>query len=36
MKFSNSGVTSASKQPFPRLDANPLVRRIYEALGPTA
>jgi predicted TIM-barrel fold metal-dependent hydrolase len=34
MKFSNSGVTSASKQPFPHLDANPLVRRIYEAFGP--
>jgi predicted TIM-barrel fold metal-dependent hydrolase len=34
IKFSNTGVTSASKQPFPHLDAAPLVRRLYEAFGP--
>jgi predicted TIM-barrel fold metal-dependent hydrolase len=34
MKFSRTGVESASKQPFPHLDAKPLVRRVYEAFGP--
>jgi predicted TIM-barrel fold metal-dependent hydrolase len=34
MKFSNTGVTSASKQPYPHLDAKPLVKRVYEAFGP--
>jgi predicted TIM-barrel fold metal-dependent hydrolase len=33
MKFSSTGVASASKQPFPHLDAKPLVRRVYEAFG---
>jgi predicted TIM-barrel fold metal-dependent hydrolase len=33
MKFSTTGVKSASKEPFPHLDAKPLVRRIYEAFG---
>jgi L-fuconolactonase len=34
MKFSRTGVESASKQPFPHLDAKPLVKRVYEAFGP--
>jgi predicted TIM-barrel fold metal-dependent hydrolase len=34
MKFSRTGVESASRQPFPHLDAKPLVRRVYEAYGP--
>ncbi|MGC2400297.1 MAG: amidohydrolase family protein [Acidobacteriaceae bacterium] len=34
MKFSKTGVESASKQPFPHLDARPLVRRVYDAFGP--
>src|SRR6201996_9463411 len=34
MKFSKTGVESASKQPFPHLDAKPLLRRVYEAFGP--
>jgi predicted TIM-barrel fold metal-dependent hydrolase len=34
MKFSTTGVAAASKQPFPHLDAKPLVKRIYEAFGP--
>ena len=34
MKFSTTGVVAASKQPFPHLDARPLVKRIYEAFGP--
>ncbi|HTZ56974.1 MAG TPA: amidohydrolase family protein [Acidobacteriaceae bacterium] len=34
MKFSKTGVESASKQPFPHLDAKPLVRQVYEAYGP--
>jgi predicted TIM-barrel fold metal-dependent hydrolase len=33
MKFSSTGVGSASKQPFPHLDAKPLVKRVYEAFG---
>src|SRR3984885_8163641 len=33
MTFSSTGVASASKQPFPHLDAKPLVRRVYEAFG---
>jgi predicted TIM-barrel fold metal-dependent hydrolase len=33
MKFSSTGVASASKEPFPHLDAKPLVRRVYEAFG---
>ncbi len=34
MKFSTTGVESASRQPFPHLDARPLVKRVYEAFGP--
>lgn len=34
IKFTTTGVTSASKQPYPHLDAKPLVRRVYEAFGP--
>ena len=30
MKFSATGVASASKEPFPHRDAKPLVRRVYE------
>jgi len=33
MKYSSTGVASASKQPFPHPDAKPLVRRVYEAFG---
>jgi predicted TIM-barrel fold metal-dependent hydrolase len=33
MKFSSTGVASASKQPFPHLDAKPLVKRVYESFG---
>lgn len=33
MKFSGTGVASASKQPFPHQDAKPLVKRVYEAFG---
>ncbi len=33
MKFSGTGVTSASKQPFPHADAKPLVKRVYDAFG---
>jgi predicted TIM-barrel fold metal-dependent hydrolase len=33
MKFSATGVTSASKQPFPHADAKPLVKRVYQAFG---
>lgn len=33
MKFSSTGVASASKDPFPHLDAKPLVKRVYEAFG---
>jgi predicted TIM-barrel fold metal-dependent hydrolase len=34
MKFSSTGVASASKEPFPHRDAKPLVRRVYGAFGP--
>ncbi len=34
MKFTMTGVQSASKQPYPHLDAKPIVRRAYEAFGP--
>jgi predicted TIM-barrel fold metal-dependent hydrolase len=34
MKFSSTGVASASKGPFPHRDAKPLVKRVYEAFGP--
>ncbi|HEV2134451.1 MAG TPA: amidohydrolase family protein [Terracidiphilus sp.] len=34
MKFTRTGVQSASRQPFPHLDAKPLVKRVYEAFGP--
>jgi predicted TIM-barrel fold metal-dependent hydrolase len=33
MKFSRTGVASASKQPFPHLDAKPLVRRVHDTFG---
>jgi predicted TIM-barrel fold metal-dependent hydrolase len=33
IKFTTTGVTSASKQPFPHLDAKPLVKQVYEAFG---
>jgi predicted TIM-barrel fold metal-dependent hydrolase len=33
MKFSGTGVASASKEPFPHADAKPLVKRVYEAFG---
>ena len=33
MKFSGTGVASASKQPFPHEDAKPFVKRVYEAFG---
>lgn len=34
MKFTRTGVQSASRQPFPHLDAKPLIKRVYEAFGP--
>jgi predicted TIM-barrel fold metal-dependent hydrolase len=34
MKYTKTGVASASKQPFPHQDAKPLVRRVYQAFGP--
>ena len=34
MKFSTTGVAATSKEPFPHLDAQPLVKRVYEAFGP--
>jgi predicted TIM-barrel fold metal-dependent hydrolase len=34
MKFTRTGVQSASTQPFPHLDAKPLVKRVYEGFGP--
>jgi L-fuconolactonase len=34
MKYTTTGVASASKQPFPHLDAKPLVKRVYQAFGP--
>ncbi len=33
MKYSSTGVASASKQPFPHRDAKPLVKRVYHAYG---
>jgi predicted TIM-barrel fold metal-dependent hydrolase len=33
MKYSKTGVASASKQPFPHPDAKPLVKRVYQAFG---
>jgi predicted TIM-barrel fold metal-dependent hydrolase len=33
MKFSSTGVASASKEPFPHPDAKPLVKRVYERFG---
>jgi predicted TIM-barrel fold metal-dependent hydrolase len=33
MKYSTTGVASASKQPFPHADAKPLVKRVYQAFG---
>jgi predicted TIM-barrel fold metal-dependent hydrolase len=34
MKYTTTGVASASKQPFPHRDAKPLVKRVYQAFGP--
>jgi L-fuconolactonase len=34
MKYTKTGVASASKQPFPHPDAKPLVKRVYQAFGP--
>ena len=34
MKYTRTGVASASKQPFPHEDAKPLVKRVYQAFGP--
>lgn len=34
MKFTSTGVESASKEPFPHADAKPLVKRVYDAFGP--
>jgi len=33
MKYSSTGVETASKEPYPHLDAKPLVKRVYEAFG---
>ena len=33
MKYTSTGVASASKQPFPHADAKPLVKRVYQAFG---
>jgi predicted TIM-barrel fold metal-dependent hydrolase len=33
MKYTSTGVASASKQPFPHPDAKPLVKRVYQAYG---
>jgi predicted TIM-barrel fold metal-dependent hydrolase len=33
MKYTKTGVASASKQPFPHQDAKPLVKRVYQAFG---
>jgi predicted TIM-barrel fold metal-dependent hydrolase len=33
MKFSGTGVASASREPYPHLDAKPMVKRVYEAFG---
>jgi predicted TIM-barrel fold metal-dependent hydrolase len=34
MKYTTTGVASASRQPFPHQDAKPLVKRVYQAFGP--
>jgi predicted TIM-barrel fold metal-dependent hydrolase len=34
MKYSSTGVESATKEPFPHRDVKPLVKRVYEAYGP--
>jgi predicted TIM-barrel fold metal-dependent hydrolase len=34
MKYTKTGVASASKQPFPHQDAKPLLKRVYQAFGP--
>jgi predicted TIM-barrel fold metal-dependent hydrolase len=34
MKYTKTGVASASKQAFPHQDAKPLVKRVYQAFGP--
>ena len=34
MKYTKTGVASASKQPFPHQDMKPLVKRVYQAFGP--
>jgi predicted TIM-barrel fold metal-dependent hydrolase len=33
MKYTATGVEAASKQPYPHLDAKPLIKRVYEAFG---
>jgi predicted TIM-barrel fold metal-dependent hydrolase len=33
MKYTSTGVASASKQPLPHPDAKPLVKRVYQAFG---
>ena len=33
MKFTTTGVASASKEPYPHLDAKPQVKRVYRAFG---
>jgi predicted TIM-barrel fold metal-dependent hydrolase len=33
MKYTSTGVASASKQPFPHADAKPLVKRVYQSFG---
>jgi predicted TIM-barrel fold metal-dependent hydrolase len=33
MKYSSTGVASASKLPFPHTDAKPLVKSVYQAFG---
>jgi predicted TIM-barrel fold metal-dependent hydrolase len=33
MKYSSAGVETVSKEPYPHLDAKPVVKRVYEAFG---
>jgi predicted TIM-barrel fold metal-dependent hydrolase len=33
MKYSGTGVAASSKQPYPHLDAQPIVKRAFEAFG---
>jgi predicted TIM-barrel fold metal-dependent hydrolase len=33
MKYSSTGVETASKEPYPHLDAKPVVKRVYDAFG---